>query len=168
MLQIVSLFPECPQRFSHYDTGYRSQKYIQHIKNRHDGSRKVDLTDDHIQNNDQCRQADGICLQNAVNLMSAADGSLWRIHTAPVIQEHITGYNKRKQLIILLHRQDTDSGTVVQYIKFDIIGKDKGYGCDQRIHYHKKPVKDFLVVFYHMGHPICKSEKLLFNDFILQ
>jgi hypothetical protein len=64
--------------------------------------------------------------------------------------------------------RDSDPGTVVQYIKFDIIGKDKGYGCDQRIHYHKKPVKDFLVVFYHMGHPICKSEKLLFNDFILQ
>ena len=168
MLQIVSPFPECPQRFSHYDAGYRSQKYIQHIKNCHDGSRKVDLTDDHIQYNDQCRQADGICLQNAVNLMSAADGSLRGIHAAPVIQKHISGDNKRKQLIILLHRQDTDPGTVVQYIKFDIIGKDKGYGCDQRIHYHKKPVKDFLVVFYHMGHPICKSEKLLFNDFILQ
>ena len=55
-----------------------------------------------------------------------------------------------------------------RYIKFDIIGKDKGCCCDQRIYYHKKPVKDFLVVFYHIGHPICKSEKLLFNDFILQ
>ena len=126
MLEIVAPAAYGAQPLAKRKPEAGSQKDIEPVKNHHHGTGIVDLPNYHIKYDDQGQYTDGVRLDDSVNLKPPAHGALRRIHAAGIIHQHIDGNNEAQQRKIIAGGKHADPRSIIQNIKFEIIGRHKG------------------------------------------
>ena len=148
MLDIIALLSEALENGSEYASVEWTQENVEEIENSHNATWIVDLTHDVIYKEHQCKDSEGIGLDQIQDLGLLPPCPSRCIDIAKTVDENIAGDHKREQVVIIwqlkiITRTGSDD------IEFYNISQDQRCCNDDCINEHIDPVQYLLIVSYH-------------------